>query len=683
MGYNWDKLKRRMDQYKQRFVSGGVVQEDESNSMDITQKKDEQEDTTSSPQTGGIQVAGQIQGQVGGQSAAPRSPTTRGSGQFTNLQKYVKANKPLLPKAGEKLKGKISETGSTIGEAIQAKKQEYAAPIQQRTQEAQTTYQKGLAAIAQARPGMTSEFKNIYDPQTQSEALTAEQFQAAKQGYRPEAFGQGIKADQQFTGGLELRPNQYSFQDAAFAEQAKLKQASEWAKDPRRISDLAGLFRKQDAYYRPGMERLSSYLFQKSGALPEVQERARAVQAAVGEEGTDELQRQAGLDESLISVGEARSGILSEADKLKAAQEQFTAEDKGLSAILAAERQAERDLIEQATQERIGSRQEYLNKILGAQDTGDFSQLSDDALKNMGLTPEQVAVLRGQSVGETYNQQVRSLTPEQLAADIANRYKFVGLDNLGQYLQAPELAEGILDDRTISNIEARSALAQQQELQNLQNLAALAGEDVSYLQQGLVGAGLGSEAASFNMAEAQRASEKALLDAANKAYDPLNRKQEVQDVATEQFEQLWNQHETGNITPEIAQSYDDGIAQIGPEFVGRFDEIMAGTKEIDQAISQGADFPRGPNAELAKNFWKKAKDMSDGYLAPSNFGHWVIGQYANKKAEQEVTNRINNLRRNTILGYLGIGDPVSTGQIQVKANGGVVSPFGKLKGILR
>lgn len=116
--------------------------------------------------------------------ATTATPQRQGSGRFTNIQKYVKANTGGGQQIGQKLESSVQKESDKIREGIQSSQQQFQQNVQ-KTQEdinkanqyAQQLQQQGGAESLAAAESDFQNFRNIYTGQVQNPNENVSQFQ--------------------------------------------------------------------------------------------------------------------------------------------------------------------------------------------------------------------------------------------------------------------------------------------------------------------------------------------------------------------------------------------------------------------------------------------------------------------------------------------------------------------------
>lgn len=312
MKNSWKKLQDLLSS-KPKFAYGGVVpgegsyggQADSSTSgLNVLGPQGQQQQNQQTP-AGEQQIASGVD-TSGQNQPAQNSNTTRSgaasSGQFTNLQKYTQANQSALGNLGSKIKQGLATDAQAVGQAVQDKLDTYKTDLTNQTGKVQA----GTQALNQATQ------TNTLGPLSDEAATAYQQASGVKYDVDPNKVTAEL--------ATQVDPN---VTDSAAK---RIQEASNLGTDTTAVSGLINQYNKTP-YYQPGYNSLSSYLFQKSGALPQIAEAGKAAQTAITT-GTDEQQAQAaatlGVDpetfKKLTSQTEAQSAYDQSVQALKDAQ---------------------------------------------------------------------------------------------------------------------------------------------------------------------------------------------------------------------------------------------------------------------------------------------------------------------------------------------------------------------------
>lgn len=87
-----------------------------------------------------------------GQAAAPSTKPKKGvgSGTFTNIRRYIEANKPATQQMTQQVAGKVEQQAGQIGQSLQQKQQAYQQQLEQNKQNVQQAQQFGTQMLQQA-----------------------------------------------------------------------------------------------------------------------------------------------------------------------------------------------------------------------------------------------------------------------------------------------------------------------------------------------------------------------------------------------------------------------------------------------------------------------------------------------------------------------------------------------------
>jgi hypothetical protein len=113
-------------------------------------------------------------------ASATKPKKTAGSGMFTNIRRYIEANKPATQKMTQNVIGKVEQEAGQVGQALEQKQQAYQQQLRQNQQNLQQAQQFGTEMLQRAGQSITPEAGQIAEP-TQYFTPSEEQSQRFQQ----------------------------------------------------------------------------------------------------------------------------------------------------------------------------------------------------------------------------------------------------------------------------------------------------------------------------------------------------------------------------------------------------------------------------------------------------------------------------------------------------------------------
>ena len=329
---------------------------DQSSSMDVFSDDSTQDPTkdsgtlTAPPTAVPQQLSTTTTASISGQSQTPATPKTakKGSGTFTNLNKYLDANKQGGQQIATGLSDQLKTQASDIGAAIDEKQAQMSGQITGQTTAANTAFGKAQAAIADP----TQFLQQQAGAQAGAQLTADEQANAANvfQGYM-----KGQVGDTNFADSQTNLNQQYQDQIAQRnAELSKLQQSGQGIQEgvAGRFEGLRNLFQKPGQRYTEGMSRLDALLF---GGDPNAQAKVQ--------EGLGEVTRE---QDEFAALQVERQGEL---DRLADAAGQFG----NLGEMVRTEGSSMDELIAQQAKDYEVNKQSLVAELQRAFQTGEFS----------------------------------------------------------------------------------------------------------------------------------------------------------------------------------------------------------------------------------------------------------------------------------------------------------------------
>lgn len=269
---------------------------------------------------------------VGSSSATPSQKSTPSSGSFTNIRKFLDANKGAGQEIADTGVQKTEEKSQEIGKAVEQSKQEYMDKVSQAQNETSNLQSFGQSAIQQAgrAPVDTQQFQNLMAGEKFTDIGNADYSQA---GQDVEQFQQGAEESEKASGRFKL---------------------------------LRDFFQQPDRRYTQGSQLLDASLLQQS---PD------AKQQLVSKVQDEAAQRMADYQAAQDSTQAAQSEVLSGRD--------------ALLNLLGSELSGARTTMQDQVSGRAST--EYDKRVLAQQqlqnaiNTGQFGNLDRDLAANMGL----------------------------------------------------------------------------------------------------------------------------------------------------------------------------------------------------------------------------------------------------------------------------------------------------------
>lgn len=300
-----------------------------------------------------VSVSGKAPATVGTDQAMPTGPTEpTGSGLFTNIRKFVEANKGAGHQIAGTAKEKVGRRAADVGQAVAKKESELQTNIQQATGQAQTAQTQAQQALKAA---------------STTGQLTPEQIEK----FRGVATGTAFQAAPTFDIGQEQK------QTEDIARQAELAQTA-----PGRFGLLREFFGTPEQRYGRGLQRLDvAFLQQDPTARQDIATGLRDISTAAQQEITDAEKLAMAEDTGLIP--------------------KYQKQIQGIRTGLETGLEQAQTGVRTGAIERGRAEVEARNQLAAAirkslADTGTLQQLSPEQLQALGITAPTGALTSGE-----------------------------------------------------------------------------------------------------------------------------------------------------------------------------------------------------------------------------------------------------------------------------------------------
>lgn len=406
-----------------------------------TQQPEQQEQQAPSQPISVSGGATQVGSESAGVKQSDKSPAS--SGLFTNIRKFMQANKGAGQKIADTAKQKVGTSAQDVGQAIAQKKQEFKDAS---ASAAGTLTQQQQQAQQAIKTAGTQQYGKPTDEQVQ-------QFR-------------GIATGQSLAKGPEFNIQQQQQQAQDINRQAEAAQTSQG-----RFGLLREFFAKPDKQYGRGLQKLDTAFLQQDPTARQdiatgLKDIASKTQADIAGASSFAEQETGALANQAQTVQDTIQGQLTDAQK----QVELQALKRGQLEL--AKRQGLIDRYNQAVEE-----------------TGDLSTLSQEDKQALGLIDTQKGSVEDITGGsEADLQKAIELAKSQ---GIVRGFEDISLQD---YLRGGQ-------QLNLTEDQIRQKFASEQEAERSRALARLAGRSAE--EAGIVAAGAGVEGPSFDIESAQ------------------------------------------------------------------------------------------------------------------------------------------------------------------------------------